>query len=102
SYSPAEIARAIATATGTRAGAIQIPPVAIHIAASAAAALGRLSGRLPSLTRDRAGYMAHPDWSADSSAIRALGIWQPQTPLIEGMAATAIWYRAQGMLQPAR
>lgn len=97
-YTPAEVATAIGGALGRTVRPLPIPPALLRLAAVADTGLARLKGALPRLTQDRAGYMAHRDWSADSAPIRALGLWQPSTRLADGMAATAIAYRAQGLL----
>ena len=97
-YTPAEVATAIGGALGRTVRPLPIPPALLRLAAVADTGLARLKGALPRLTQDRAGYMAHRDWSADSAPLRALGLWQPSTRLAEGMAATAIAYRAQGLL----
>jgi nucleoside-diphosphate-sugar epimerase len=97
-YSPAEVAAAVGSALGRTVRPFGVSPTLLHLAALGDTAFARLKGDLPRISRDRAGYMAHLDWSADSSPLRALGIWQPTTGLAKGMAATAIWYRAQGLL----
>jgi nucleoside-diphosphate-sugar epimerase len=97
-YTPAEVAAAIGAALNRPVRPFQVAPGLLKIAAFADTALAGLKGGLPRLTHDRAGYMAHPDWSADSRALADLGIWQPTTALVEGMAATAAWYREQGLL----
>jgi nucleoside-diphosphate-sugar epimerase len=97
-YTPAQMADAIGGALGRRVRAIPISAAALHLAAMGDTAWAKLHGALPRISRDRARYMAHPDWSADSSALRSLGIWTPRFTLPEGMAETARWYRAQGLL----
>lgn len=97
-YTPAEVAAAISGALGRPARAIEVGPALLQLSATADSAFARLKGTLPRLTKDRASYMAHPDWSADSGPLLALGIWRPQTLLPEGMAATAAAYRAEGLL----
>lgn len=97
-YTPAEVAAAIGGALGRTVRPFPVSPALLKLAAIGDTAVARLKGTLPRITHDRAGYMAHPDWSANSGPIAGLGIWQPRTPLAEGMAATAAWYRAQGLL----
>lgn len=97
-YSPAQMADAIGGALGRRVRAVPVPPALLHLAALGATGWSKLSGTLPRLSRDRAGYMAHPDWSADSRALLALGIWRPTIGLSQGMAETAAWYRKQDLL----
>jgi nucleoside-diphosphate-sugar epimerase len=97
-HDAAAMAQAIGAALGRPVRPLTIAPALLHLAARADTTAARLSGRTPRLTPDRAGYMAHPDWSADSSPLLALRLWQPATPLREGMAATAAAYRAEGLL----
>ncbi len=97
-YAQAEIARAIATALGTRMASFPVPGPALSIGAAVDTAISRTLGRLPKLSFDRARYLAHPDWTADSAPLRSLGIWQPHTALAEGMAETARWYREAGWM----
>ncbi|MFN3371415.1 MAG: NAD-dependent epimerase/dehydratase family protein [Sphingomonadaceae bacterium] len=92
------IARAIAQATGRSARPVEVPAAVLKAAAALDTSLARLKGDLPGLSFDRARYLAHPDWTADSAPLRALGIWQPATSLHDGLAATAIWYRETGLL----
>lgn len=97
-YTPAEVAAAISGALGRPARPLEVGPALLRLAATADSAIARLKGALPRLTQDRAAYMTHPDWSANSAPLLALGIWQPRTLLPEGMAATAAAYRAEGLL----
>jgi nucleoside-diphosphate-sugar epimerase len=50
------------------------------------------------LTPDRARYMAHPDWVVDPDRAVPRALWQPNTALADGLALTADWYRAAGLL----
>jgi nucleoside-diphosphate-sugar epimerase len=97
-HSPAAVAAAIAGALGRPVRAIEVGPAMLHLAATADSGFAKLKGALPRLTRDRAAYMAHKDWSANSAPLLALGIWKPQTTLQTGMALTAAAYRAEGLL----
>jgi nucleoside-diphosphate-sugar epimerase len=97
-YTPAQVADAIGSALGRAVRPVPVSPSILKLAALADTACGRLKGSLPRLTLDRAAYMAHRDWSADSAPLCALGLWQPTTGLADGMAATAGAYRARGLL----
>ena len=97
-YTPAQVADAIGSALGRRVRPVEVSAPTLRLAAMGDTAWARLKGELPRISRDRAAYMAHPDWSADSGALRSLGIWKPGIALSEGMAETARWYRAQGLL----
>lgn len=97
-YTQAEIGRAAAWAMGVQALVLPMPVGALRIGAMVDTAASRLRGRLPTLSFDRARYLAHPDWTADSRPLRALGVWEPAIGLNEGMRRTAAWYRAEGWL----
>jgi len=97
-YAQAEIARAIATALGARMASFPVPGPALAIGAAVDTAISRTLGRLPKLSFDRARYLAHPDWTANSTPLRSLDIWHPETGLTEGMAQTARWYREAGWI----
>jgi nucleoside-diphosphate-sugar epimerase len=97
-YTPAQVAQAVGSALGRTVRPFPVSPTLLKLAAIGDTAVARLKGTLPRITRDRAGYMAHRDWSADSTALLSLGLWKPATRLSDGMAATAIAYRAQGLL----
>jgi nucleoside-diphosphate-sugar epimerase len=92
------IASAIGTAVGTRPRVVEVPGALLGAGALLDTGWSRLRGRLPTLSLDRARYLAHPDWSADGQAFAALGLWRPRTDLATGLRATADWYRAQGLL----
>lgn len=97
-HSPQQIAAAIGLALGRRVRAIGVPPALLPAAAIADTLVARLRGTAPHLSRDRARYMAHADWSADSSALRALGIWAPEMPLASGLRSAVVWARQKGLL----
>lgn len=97
-YTPAEVATALGQALGRTVRPLPVSPALLTLAAIGDTAVARLKGGLPRITRDRAGYMAHRDWSADNTALMSLGLWKPTTRLVEGMVATARAYRAQGLL----
>lgn len=99
-HTPAELALAIALALGRPVRAVEVGPALLGLAALLETGFARLKGGQPRLTRDRAAYMSHPDWSARSAPLLALGLWRPQTGLVQGMAATAAAYRQEGLLPP--
>lgn len=97
-YPQAELVRAIGRALGKAARPLGVPGWALNFGAAIDTARSRIAGGLPTLSFDRASYLAHPDWTTDSAPLRALGLWAPATPLAEGLAETARWYREQGWL----
>ena len=89
----------------TGEAAVKAPESGSSVAGKRAALL-RLGGRLDRLARgsnarltpDRAAYLAHPDWAVDPAKRPPAALWSPRIPLDQGMAATAAWYRASGLL----
>jgi hypothetical protein len=62
----------------------------------AARADGVIRGEGAKLTRDRVGYMCHPDWVADRMKRPPSARWAPEIGAHAGLAATASWYRDNG------
>ncbi len=91
----ADYARAIGTALGARVWPLSLPSPLLMLAAQADRAL---RGAGAKLTPDRARYMAHPDWVIDPTLRPPPALWTPQHGTPETLAATARWYRAQGLL----
>ena len=58
----------------------------------------QFAGRNARLTRDRAGYLAHPDWAVSPDRAVPKALWQPEILTREGLRDTAQWYREAGML----
>jgi nucleoside-diphosphate-sugar epimerase len=94
-WSHKDFARAVGTATGKRVAAIALPRPLMM----AGAQLDRLvRGKGAKLTPDRVAYFCHEDWVIDPARRPPAQLWQPQVPTPEGLAATAAWYRSQGLL----
>ena len=88
-------ARAIGAAVGQRVLPLALPKTMLSLAARG----DRLfRGSKAKLTADRVGYLSHPDWTIDPSRRPAPTLWQPEVPTPRGLAATAAWYRANGLL----
>lgn len=94
-WSHADYARAIGRAVGTRVTPLPLPATALLLAARVDRAL---RGPKAKLTLDRARYIAHPDWTVDPARRPPADLWTPQATTADGLAATAAWYRAQGLL----
>jgi uncharacterized protein YbjT (DUF2867 family) len=94
-WSHRELARAIGWAVGRR-------PWVPHLSKPMLERLARLDkafrGRKAKLTPDRVGYMVHPDWVSRPSKRPPAKLWRPEVPTLEGLKATAGWYREQGWL----
>ncbi len=89
------LARAFGTAVGRRVLPIQTPR---GIMQGLSLIDRAVRGKKAVLTVDRVSYFCHPDWTADPDRLPPPDLWQPNTPTPEGLAATAAWYRAQGLL----
>lgn len=92
----AAFARAIGRAVGRRRVATLHLPRPLLMLAARGDRLVRGAGA--KLTPDRVGYLAHPDWTAQPALRPPAPLWAPSIPLDEGLAATARWYRAGGLL----
>lgn len=94
-WSHKDFARAIGEAVERKVAAFALPrPVLM-----AAAHLDRLiRGKRAKLTPDRVAYFCHQDWTIDSTRRPPTQLWQPQVSTPEGLAATAVAYRAAGLL----
>ncbi len=86
---------AIGAAVGRRVLAVHLPPAVLGIGARIDR---RLRGDGARLTQDRVSYLVHPDWVADPARRPPPDLWTPAIPLADGLAATARWYRAHGLL----
>lgn len=91
----ADFAHAIAAGVGTRARALPLPAALLRAAARADRLVRRGAARL---TADRVAYMLHPDWTADPARRPPPALWTARIPTAQGMADTALWYRAHGLL----
>ena len=90
-----EFARAIGAAVGRRVRPLPLPATLLRTAARADRLL---RGAKAKLTADRVAYMVHPDWTADPAKAPPPALWHPQIAAAEGLAETARWYRAHGLL----
>lgn len=91
----AELAHAIGRAVGRKVRAVHMPRAALRLAARADM---RARGERAKLTLDRVGYLSHPDWTANPAKRPSPTLWRPRIALDSGLAATAAWYRANGLL----
>lgn len=94
-WSHYEFARAIGWAMGRRPWVVHLSRRSLERAARVD---GMVRGPKAKLTPDRAGYMSHPDWVVSQGALVPPAIWEPRVPTLEGLKATAEWYRDNGWL----
>lgn len=87
--------RALGTAVGKRVLPIPLPRSLMMLAARG----DRLArGKGAKLTPDRVDYFCHPDWTIDPDKRPPSQLWQPKIATPDGLAATAAWYRENGLL----
>lgn len=91
----AALAAAIGRAVGRRVLQLHLPAGVLRLGAWLD---GRVRGAGAKLTPDRVGYLIHPDWTADPSRRPPAALWRPAIALDAGLAETARWYRASGLL----
>jgi len=94
-WSHREFARAIGWAVGRRPW---VPHFSRPVLERLAKADRALRGRNAKLTPDRVGYMAHPNWVCSPKSRPPKRLWKPEIPTLEGLKATAEWYREHGWL----
>ena len=94
-WSHADLIRAIGGAVGRRPIPVALPKAVLTLAAHADALL---RGKAAKLTPDRVGYLRHPDWTVDPAKRPDPALWAARIATPEGLAATAAWYRANGLL----
>ena len=92
----ADLAQAIGRAVGRRKVlALHLPKRAMMLGAKLD---HMLRGTGAKLTADRVGYLCHPDWTARAALRPPTALWTPAIAPDTGLAATARWYRAHGLL----
>jgi len=90
-----EFAHALGRAVGRRVRTLSAPRIVLRLAARADT-LFRGSGA--KLTRDRAAYFCHSDWTVSPDRAAPAALWQPRIETEQGLADTARWYEAQRWL----
>ena len=90
-----ELARVIGWAVGRRPWVVHLSKPMLQRASWLDRTLRRSRARL---TRDRVGYMVHPDWVARKELAVPSEVWRARIPTREGLKATARWYREKGWL----
>jgi nucleoside-diphosphate-sugar epimerase len=96
-YSWDEVHTAVAAALGTPVVRLPVPGPLVGVAGRVSEWAGRLCGRVPPLTRDKAEAARHAWVCSVDKAAERFG-YAPAVGLAEGMAETVVWYREQGWL----
>lgn len=90
--------KAAAAALGRRAVAMRFPGPAVLTVAAINTFIGKLRGKAPALSLDKArGSLSPGWWCDDSKAVRELG-YRPRFPLADGLEHTVHWLREQRWL----
>ncbi len=95
-WSHAEMLRAMGVAVGAKRVSVIALPRAVLDLVARGDMLTR--GKNAKLTRDRVGYLCHPDWTAAPDKRPPASLWTPRVATPQGFADTAAWYRANGLL----
>lgn len=90
-----EFGELLGTAVGRKVRTLSMPRL---VMAAAARADRLLRGAKAKLTPDRAAYFCHPDWVVDPVNAVPPDLWQPEIPTLQGLTATAAWYRSNKLL----
>jgi len=88
-----DFARAIGAAMGSKVLPLPLPRPVLN---AIAALDGLLRGKNAKLTPDRVAYFCHSDWVSHKTPPE--DVWAPRLDTSSALAATAQWYRAQGLL----
>ncbi|MDB5706177.1 MAG: epimerase [Sphingomonas bacterium] len=94
-WSHHDFARAIGAAVGQRVLPLALPRALLSLAAKGDRLL---RGDKARLTADRVDYFCHPDWTIDPAHRPDPALWRPRVATPQGLADTAAWYRANGLL----
>jgi nucleoside-diphosphate-sugar epimerase len=94
-WSHREFGRALGLAVGTRPLIMSSPALFLRLAARADQLVRRHRAKL---TPDRAAFFSHRDWVIDPKLAPPPGLWRPMIDTLEGLKATAAWYRQAGWL----
>jgi nucleoside-diphosphate-sugar epimerase len=94
----AEFGQLAAAALGRRALTIPLPGFAVRSVGALSEGLGRVRGRVPPLTRDKARGSLSDGWWCDDSRARAELDWSPSLPLARGLEDTVRWLRDRGQI----
>lgn len=94
-YAHKQFAAMVGDAVGRTPLAVSVPAPILRLAARADMLLRAGKAKL---TPDRAAYLSHPDWTADPARRPPPAVWTPAIATPAGLADTARWYEARGLL----
>ncbi len=92
------LARGALGALGRRGTVVPVPELVTWLAAGAATAASRVTGRAAILSLDKMMEIREAAWTCSSEkARRELG-WRPRVSLVEGMRESVKWFRDRGLV----
>jgi nucleoside-diphosphate-sugar epimerase len=98
-YNWAEIADALAGATGHRVRRLRLPRALLWPIAAATTCWSRATGRAEVLCLDKVAELYHPDWVAGGAGLPAAYGWRPEIELKSGFSETCDWYRNHSFIR---
>lgn len=93
-----ELLEALARAVNRRPLRVRLPASAARLAGSLASLAAQLTGAAPLLTRERVRELGEGHWVCSAEGSAAVAGFRATTGLAQGLARTAAWYRAAGLL----
>ncbi|MDE1172925.1 MAG: NAD-dependent epimerase/dehydratase family protein [Parvibaculaceae bacterium] len=97
-YTLREVLRTAAHALGKHPHFVQLPPAALQTLGLLGESWAALSGRAVMLTQAKTRELRHNDWSVGENELPPPNLWKPRISMAEGIAKTALWYRAHGQI----
>jgi nucleoside-diphosphate-sugar epimerase len=77
---------------------VPVPEFVTWLAAGAATATARLTGRAAILSLDKMMEIREPAWTCSSAKARRELEWTPRVSFVDGMRDAARWYRERGLV----
>lgn len=93
-----DLGAALAAAVGRAPRRVRIPASAARLVGTLSSLVSQVTGEAPLLTRERVREVGEGHWVCTAAALEAATGWRPRIGLHPGVAATAAWYRAEGLL----
>lgn len=98
SYRWREVLELVAQAVGRSGRAVPVPAGLLRLAGAATDLLARASGRAAIFGRDKVREILAPGWLCETERARHDLGFVARIPLAQGLAETAEWYRARGLI----
>lgn len=83
---------------GSRSRGVPVPALLVEGAAALGGIWGHLTGRVPLASPDKVALGRIPWWLSSGERLARDTGWRPSVSLVDGLRATAQWYRTQGWL----